>query len=288
MSDSSDFNNWDLATHKARIADMGSCIRYAAGSPDSEEILLCQRLLLNDGLRSPSKKRFLILGMTPELRRMALATGMEVVSVDKSRHAIELFRDWVPEEFRHRERTIQRNWLGLDEEEAWAFDAIMGDGVFGNVLSLQEHYHLFEKLRCVLDPDGIIILRQVIIPDVFKFEDNTCAALLKRFRAGSMSEEGFGFSMRLWGCFDQAYDPGSFLLNNRTVFNHYRESLREGILSQSEFDLIWRYYYDGLNMILPQWGWEEILSEAGFAFEAHFLEGREWYEYFPVYSCWLK
>jgi len=278
--------NWDIETCKTRIADPDAMIRFEAGSPNPEEVDCYRKLLLKRiPLQTSKRSRVLILGMTPELRRMALEIGAKITSVDRSADAIAVYSDWIQAEYRSNEQIICSEWLQFEHLMNGYSDAILGDGVFPNVLSINEHHELLTSLKHIIHHESILIFRQVIIPYYFDLEENSAPHLLNRFRAGSLSEAEFGFGMRFWGCFDEAYDPESFLLNNRIIYDRYLKWLKQERLSQAEFDCIYRYYFDGMNMILPQKAWEEILRNTGFSFECHTLKGNSWYEYYPIYSC---
>lgn len=276
-----DAKHWNRPTLEARIADAARRQRHEAGSPNSEEITRYRELLL-DG---PRPRRVIVLGMTPELRGMALTAVDRVIALERSPDAIALYRDWVPAADRRREWILQAEWFDLDRLLREPVDVVLGDGVFGNVLTMEGHRRLLAVLRAVLGPDGRIVLRQALVPRGFDPEARTAERQIEAFRAGRLSAAEFGFGMRLWGCYAEAYDPARGLLDNRVVFARYADWRDAGRLTDEEWSAIQRYYYGGRNMILSQEDWEALLTESGLVFAARPLTGRAWYDYYPVYAC---
>jgi hypothetical protein len=136
-------SDWDPITLRARIEDGSGRRRYAGGSPDETEIAAYATALpshLQDGTA-------LILGMTPELRRLALRGYRSIVSVDINPQAIALYRDWIEPPDPLRERIVQADWMTLADVVAMPVQAVLGDGVFGNVLTLDAHKYLLRQNR---------------------------------------------------------------------------------------------------------------------------------------------
>ena len=275
---------WDAHTLRSRIDPAHSHTRFEAGSPDKCEVAL-YRKALRALTSEPEENNVLVLGMTPELRQMALELGCQVASVEDSAEAIALYDGWVDPQLKSRETIVQANWFAIDRILPHKFDAILGDGVFGNILSLAGHHEFLKKLKAMLNPCGALILRQALIPHGFEAEQYEALTLLNQFRAGALSQSEFAFGMRLWGSFATAYDQDKFLLDNAVTFARYQEWAAEEVLKPRELELIHRYYFGGLNMILPQEVWETMLSEAGFHFHIEPLAGKTWYAYYPLYVC---
>ena len=284
MSDNSTRRGWDLRAHQTRIARTG--VRYEAGSPNKEEIAQ-YRVCLSSGTDSQTniRKQVLVLGMTPELRCMVLKTGCHLISIDSSKDSIDLYRDWVPETLREKEKIVCSDWMHAYQNIGEPVNAVLGDGVFGNILSIQGHRDLLNRITEIINDNGVIVTRQAILPDNFDTSEHTATLLIEKYRENLISKAEFGFSMRLWGSYEQAYDKKSYILDNRIVFNRYQKWLEDNTLTREEMDCINRYYFDGLNMILPQMIWEDLLQECGL-FHTHYqLNGNMWYEYYPLYSC---
>ncbi len=275
---------WDDQALQARIKLAGK-ERYAAGSPDTSELAVYRAALTRALQGETQDKSVLILGMTPELRQLAAGLGCATVCVDIHPRSIALYRDWLAPEQRCRETVIQGDWLQLPRFLSQPFDAILGDGLFGNLLTLEAHRRLLDNMRQCLSPGGAVIQRNIFIPHDFDPRDHAAAALLRAFRAGAIGEEEFGFGMRIWGCFDMAYNPDTLLLDNGQVYAIFRRWLDSGMLAPAEYALIHRYYFAGRNLIPGESLWERLLAETGFRFERQPLAGRQWYRYYPIYYC---
>lgn len=286
MSDINHSSYWDKHTITSRIADSNARIRFEAGSPNKEEVELYQKCILS-GLSSiaGSRKRILVLGMTPEIRSMALGNGFNVISIDRSQDAVDMYKDWIPDEYRANEEIIHACWWETEKHIQEPVDAVMGDGVFGNILSVEKHVELLNILKGILASGGIMVFRKALIPEGFDTDAYRTDQLIQKYRSGLLSDAEFGFSMRLWGNYKEAYNPQTFILDNSQTFQRYQAWVKEGRLSDHEFACICHYYFNGLNMIVPQSKWEEILLSVGCKFRCNPLEGKDWYAYYPVYQC---
>jgi hypothetical protein len=273
---------WDDQALHARIKHAGK-ERYAAGSPDGNELAV-YRSLLERTLRNGTRD-VLILGMTPELRHLAASLDCRTVCVDINPRSIELYRDWLTPGQRHNETVVQGDWLRLPQFLSRPFRAILGDGLFGNLPTIEAHRTLLDNMRQCLAPDGAVIQRNIFIPRDFDPRAHGATALLRAFRAQEINEDEFGFGMRIWGCFDAAYDTGTLLLDNQRVYATYKLWTDSGRLTPAEYACIHRYYFAGQNLIPGQELWESLLAEAGFTFERHAITGRQWYGYYPIYYC---
>ncbi len=280
---------WDKYTIHTRIADTKLKIRHEAGSPNKEEIKLYLSCLLA-GLSSneTSRKRLLVLGMTPEIRSMAVMNGFHIISVDQSKEAIDMYKNWIPEKFQQNEEIIHSSWWEINRHIDTSVDAVLGDGIFGNVLSVEKHIELLRIIKSILTKNGILVFRKALLPDRFNLKEYEANLLINKYRSGKISDAEFGFAMRLWGNSAKAYHPGNFILDNRKSFKLYESWVKKGQLSEKEYAYINNYYFDGLNMILSQRKWEEILESEGISFQKHQLNGKDWYSYYLIYSCHIK
>lgn len=277
---------WDRVSLTARISNAETRQRFAAGSPNHAETELYRHLLYGQtAFFDVTPPQVVVLGMTPELRAMALEAAHSVLAVDESSEAIDLYSDWVPAAQRVRETVRCSDWLQALEQLKHPVDGVLGDGVFGNVLDIEAQRRLLIAIERVLSPGGVLVLRQALIPEGFDVQSTRAESLLERFRRGELDETEFAFAMRLWGSFEQAYDKGSCLLDNSVAFARYEIWLSEGKITPSEHALIRRYYYSGRTSLLPQRAWEAALNESGFAWRQYALSGKDWYRYYPLYSC---
>ena len=278
---------WDLKALRARTKDAGRRTLHEAGSPNRDELDLYGRFLAGafPGRKPPLKKHVVVLGMTPGLRRLACRLGCRVTCVDNSQASIDFYRDWNPPGSPETEKIVQANWVDLAQSLGGRVDAVLGDGVFGNVLSVGQHGKLLRVLKACVAAGGPLIFRKILIPPSFPLAENEAGRLVERFRAGQLTEAEFGFAMRMWGTFEHAYDPETLLLDNAVVFRRYERWRGDGRLSDREHGIVERYYFAGLNLVPPRDLWESLLHEAGLGFERGSLSGRSWYRYYPVYCC---
>jgi len=273
--------HWDRVTLETRISDAAARRRHAGGSPDENEIAAYATALSGAAGRGTA----LVLGMTPELRRLALLHFSRVVSIDNNPEAILLYRDWVDAAERAREEIVESDWMALPLPGSGTVDAVLGDGVFGNFSHLGGHRGLLGAIWRTLAPAGCFVTRHALIPDGFDPGPYRAEALIEQFRAGRIDEAEFGFGMRIVGHYRDCYDRGSFLLDNQTVFKRCENAHRAGTLTAREINAIRRYVYGGRNCLLPQALWEELLRECGFEFRIVPCTGKAWYAYYIVYSC---
>lgn len=275
---------WDDQALRARIRREGK-ERYAAGSPDHNEIEVYRTLLARTLAGDGRRKQVLVLGMTPELRRITASLGCRTLCIDINPRSIDLFRDWLTAKQRRNETIIQGDWLQLPRLLNGPVDAILGDGLFGNLHTIEDHRLLLSNMIQCLAPGAAVIQRNIFIPRQFNPRAHAAAALLRAFRAGEIGGEEFGFGMRIWGRFGEAYDADTLLLDNRQVYDTYRSWRDSGRLSVDEYDLIQRYYFAGRNLIPDEELWEFLLTEAGFSYERQRIAGQQWYGYYPIYYC---
>ncbi|MFO1514011.1 MAG: class I SAM-dependent methyltransferase [Verrucomicrobiota bacterium] len=277
--------HWNRATLETRIANVQTQQRYFGGSPDPLEIA-AYAAGLGDNLHMSNSA--LVLGMTPELRVLALARFARLISVDSNPQAVSLYRDWVQPTDRARETIVEANWFSLSTVVAQPVAAVLADGVFGNLPDRAAHERLLRAIAAVLAPSGRFVTRMAMIPDVFDPATHHADRLLARFRAREVDAAEFGFGMRLVGHYETCYDRHTGLLNNAKLFAQCAARHAAGELTDAEHAVIRRYYFGGFNCILSQCAWEQVLAAGGWEFQMRRCRGKAWYEYYPVYSCWRR
>lgn len=278
---------WNSKTYQARVKSSTDRTLHEAGSPDQQEIE-AYRIFLKRGLPQQKEGSVLVLGMTPSLRNLSLEAGCRVMSIDRNPEAISLFKDWLLPEYSSRESIVNGNWSELPHLLQNPVNEILGDGVFGNILSLEEHQNILQKLKASINKNGVMIFRKILVPPDLSIEAKKAEKIIDKFRMGLLTEAEFGFDMRLFGSYAEAYDFQKYTLDNRIVFDRYHNWLKEGKISKWESEIVSRYYFGGLNLIPPQKIWEQLLREAGFKFEVKTLKGKTWYEYYPIYVCSIQ
>jgi len=276
--------SWTPRSLRARIADAASRRRFEGGSPDTAELGAYAREL--EGLDPDGAA--VVLGMTPELRALAAGRFASLLTVDASPDAIALYRDWLRPEQRERESVVCAPWCrlaGLVGALGRPVRAVLGDGVFGNVAGRAAHRQLLAAIRGVLAPGGRFVTRHAAYPVDYDFGANTAARLLERFRRGELGAAEMGFAVRMTGHAATAWRRADGRLRNAAVFRWCERARARGELSDAEHAAIQRYHFEGDNTVLPQDAWEALLERAGFRWRKHTLQGRHWYDYYPVYAA---
>ncbi len=264
--------SWDKNTLSARVADAGRRVRHEAGSPCPDEIAAYGR-----GLPDGRGETAVVLGMTPELRSLALSRFERVVSIDISSDAVAAFGDW-PDD-REREEIILSDWWELPRH-VQGVDAVLTDGGFPNSADVDAMGELLTCVRDVLRPGGRLVTRHPVVPDGLDLDAESHPSLVARHRDGRLDPTEFGFGMRLLGhlrcCWDGVY------LDNAKLFAEIDD---DQSLTVAERAVIGRYVFGGRNVLLPAGDWERLMGEKGFEPSVEVLTGRDWYRYYPIYSA---
>ncbi len=274
-------NGWSAEELSSRWQDRERHLRYPAGSPDDAEIAAYGSCLPTGS----GAHLAVVLGMTPELRRLALRFFARVVSVDHSDTAIRLLRDWVDPKDRVREFIIRADWTDLPCLLSAEALAVVGDGAFGNLPALAAWGEMLQGLRELIAPGGVLILRQALLPCGFEPADDTKWRLLQRFRAGEIDEFSFGLGWRLLGHHDTCYDSHAALLDSAAVARITEADLAAGRLSQEEYNRTRRFAFGATNVLPSEDAWEGMLRHAGYEWRTSCLEGRDWYRYYKIWAC---
>jgi len=270
--------SWDRATYQARVADETRRVRHPAASPDPTEVA-AYRQAAEAAVGDLGGANLVVLGATPELRLMGLAAGAQVVAVDHSPLAWEVFADWVDDA---RERRVEGSWEDLAHHVGGQVEVIVGDGVIGNLPSLDAAATLLTAWRSVLGTGGVLILRQALVPDALDTARDAAPVLLDRHRAGELDPAEFGFGVRIVGHLATCWDPSTGLLDGRAVYEAIDAWAPTPALSEAERSAIARYVYRGTNLVPAASAWEATVAAAGFTMTTMALRGRDWYRYYPV------
>lgn len=272
---------WNKRACTSRISDSEKRTRFAAGSPDEAEIAAYNRATIH----APGKSLAVVLGMTPELRVMALRKFDQVFSIDSNPTAIDLYQTWVPEYLRLREMIVKGDWLDILRRDLPKADVVLGDGVFGNLPDIQAHDELINSIKHVLKPGGLFITRKFTVPGDPSDWQNFPDQLIEQYTNGQIDSIEFGFAMRLLGHLGCCYDPKTAILDNSRVFHEADEDVRSGKLTPTMRDHMNRFYFAGRNCLVTLKLWEEMLKKNGMSFKIMECSGKHWYSYYRVYRC---
>jgi SAM-dependent methyltransferase len=272
--------SWDAGALRSRISDATRRRRYEAASPNETELSAYAV-----ALPGADAGVAVVLGMTPELRALALQRYESIITLDSSAGAIALYRHWVPAAERARERITEARWEEMGRHVRGQVDVVVGDGVFGNLGDAHEYANHLRAIRSILRPGGRLVTRHAVVPRAFDARTHEHSVLLGRYRSGELDPAEFGLGSRLLGHHACCYDPGTGRLDNPKLFSEVDDAHGRGELTTSERAVLRRYYFGGSNCILGQDTWEALLRETGFSVKITALHGRAWYGYYPVYAC---
>ncbi|MBW2415705.1 MAG: hypothetical protein JRG76_14460 [Deltaproteobacteria bacterium] len=269
-------SEWRAVDFSARVSAPRQ--RYPAGSPTGREIE-AYRSELDASLRRSGVDRALVFGMTPELRNLVLESGASLVSVDRCEAAVTAYADWVPTGAS--ERIVRAEWTSVDAQDLGVFGAVLGDGVFPNLLSVGLQRDLLRRVQGLLAPGARAIFRQPLLPEDEALQTMSLEKLVGACRRHEMGRSAFGLTARLWGF---ASKPGVLedgLLDNALVFELVDKGFARGEIREAEYRAIQCFSYLGKNLFLSEAEWRSLAGSVGFSCRRRELSGELWYQYFP-------
>lgn len=177
-----------------------------------------------------------ILGATPELADLALASGCRVVRIDcnPAMFAAAAGRALVTD--RSKEIVVAGDWLHLDMIADGEAGIVLGDSALNNVPHDDMARQIHELAR-ITHCGSLLCLRQIVLPDqpvpAYEF-----AAALAAVRAARVTRDEFHRMLRFYSFVDRAYDPETCVLDGRAVFAEIRRRHEDGALTEAEFDFL--------------------------------------------------
>ena len=275
-------NHWGKNVFIARSDDNKR--GYPPGSPGEDEL----QAYRDFAVRVPDASIGLVMGLTPGVREVISPLTASVTLIDKSQDAIDFLSDAVPDPIRKKERIHLEDWENMPNVLSEKVDIVMGDGVFANLLTNQSQLAVLRVIKNVLNPNGRFITRNCVLPTELIPDGINARTLINNYRDRIIDESEFGHAMRVLGSMASAHDRTSHLLDNKTVYALYAEWKEDGTITDAEFEIIMRYFFDGYHYYPPKHHWEKLLNQAGFSFEVKELEGKIYNRYLPIYSCYVS
>lgn len=182
-------------------------------------------------IKNNKRPKVLILGVTPELRDLAFNYSSQVVSVDISKEAIDIFRDMTKTKSKD-EVIIQANWLTVPLRKNY-FDVVMGDGSFTNLSDLKSQKLLFKKVFELLKVGGYLIMRELVRPQDHKLG---LREIIKKYREDeTYAFPDFYMDMRFMAYFNNAYNKKHKTISAQIVFKEIEKSFKKGDLNNKEY-----------------------------------------------------
>lgn len=130
--------------------------------PGQEDESIFEDLVLSD-LVSDKQKRVIVAGVTPELiNHLAWPSNVTLDAFDASADMIQ--QNWNPPSSLSAKVT-QADWRSLPLEDH-SIDLIIGDGIFTALGDAEKMIQVLKEFQRVLHPNGSIVIRNFIQPDV--------------------------------------------------------------------------------------------------------------------------
>jgi len=275
-------NHWGADVFTARSNDKK--VGYIPASPNDQERRVYETKA-SEFLKSRDDL-CVVMGMTPTVREVAHSLTDNVVCLDKSKDAIDFLQDVIPVEYQRRERVVNDDWTRMPEVVGQVPKLVMGDGVFGNLLDDEGQNEILAAINRTLPIGGGFISRCIVKSDHFPLDQFKVDVLLQLLRDGEIDEGEFGHGMRVWSQYDSpAYDPETYLLDNKIVYAEFNKMKDAGKISDYEMEVLNRYYFSGYHFYPPQSYWDRIVQNNGFQFEVEWLQGKIYTQYLPIYVC---
>lgn len=269
---------WDPDHRAARVAEASAGRRWEAGSPDPVEIEAYAA-----ALPQSLDRGVLVLGGTPELRGLASERADRSIAMDRDAAALALPSGW-PVSF-PAEDVVIADWLDAAAILDGPVDAVLGDGVFGQLPDLDAQRALLDAMAALLVDGGQFVTRHAAVPDALDPDDVAWPRLVARHRAGALDDASFGLGVRVLGHLRCCWDPDTGVLDNDRLFAEMDEAHRSGAIDDHQHACFARYRAGGTTSLLRQGRWEALLSDAGWACERRELSGRWWYGWYAVHVC---
>ena len=252
-------------------------------APSESEREIYEKFLMK-AIKRKRNPKALVLGITPELREMALKNNCQVVSVDISKDTIGVMKDLVRHKYTEKEIIIQDNWLTVPLEEN-SFDLVMGDASFTNLSSFGDAKRLLAKIKRVLKPGGHLLIRELVhLPK----RKSSFQKAVNNYRKGKIKWADFYMEHRFYIFFDEIYNPKTKLLSTAKVFQKIKKKYRKRELTKQEFQSFKGLPSKVKNLILLKSEFEKLVSK-NFSIVS-IKKGKEFdfCRYLPIYFCRVK
>jgi len=179
------------------------------------------------------KKRFknpkaFILGVTPELRDLALKEGFEVVACDMNLEMIKRTQQLVRVKDRTKETIIKSNWLSVPLKDN-SFHIVLSDVAINN-LSLKDFPKIFSLMAKWLVQGGYLSLKEVVYPDNEKFND--FEKNVKLFRESKFTFNDFYLRGRFLSFKKETYNPLTKINDAKEVFEQFKKAYQKKIINK--------------------------------------------------------
>ncbi len=234
---------------------------------------------LKQALKNKKNPKVLILGVTPELRNIALKNNCQVVSIDISQEIIKAMKTSIKYKGFKKEKVINDNWLTVPLLKN-SFDLVMGDAPLTNLLSVNEVRKLLFKVRKVLKPDGFLLLRELIH---LSNKKAPFKKIVSDYRKNKIKWEDFFMDLRFYTFFNKAYNPKNKLLSADKIFQEIEKKYQQGELTKKEYQRIMILESRIKNLVLFKGKFAKLLKENFSIISIKIDKEFRFSQYLPIY-----
>lgn len=231
---------------------------YYASKPSDEEIEIYKHLIEK---YTKGKNSALILGATASLRDICLEAGFKTTVVDINKDVIENMKNFMIPNNQNNERIMIKNWLEIDEKNR--YDLVIGDASFNNI-AWEEYTKLLLIIRRALKNEGIFILRQFVYNKNIKLRKPE--EIIEEFRT-TRKLRNLKYNLRMnskisWS--STWYNQQNFESYWRVYFDYIRELFEKKLLTENEFNNVYKEAHKIISVFPPIELWEKLLRENNF------------------------
>jgi cyclopropane fatty-acyl-phospholipid synthase-like methyltransferase len=186
----------------------------------------------------------LILGVTPELRMLALNHGCRVTAVDFDMVVVSAMSDFMDytKVDQRKEIILKCDWLTMPLEKH-SYDLILADGSFNVLTNLTDYEKLLTKIYELLKPNGYVSTRIGVCPD--NWTPTKVIDILKehRIRVGNFVNVSKSPELTFKMMFSlEAYDEKSSQMSYDKLLEEIRRLFENQKITKNEFDNLLESY----------------------------------------------
>ncbi len=234
---------------------------------------------LKQALKNKKDPKVLILGVTPELRDIALKNNCQVVCIDISREMIKIMKPLIKYKGVKKEKIINANWLTVSFPKN-SFDLVMGDGTLTNLLSIHDVRKLLFKIQRVLKPEGFFLIRELIH---LSNKKAPFKKIVSDYRKNKIKWEDFFTDLRFYTFFNKAYNPKNKLLSADKIFQEIEKKYQQGELTKKEYQKIMSLENRMKNLVLFKGKFMKLIKENFSIISIKIDKEFRFSQYLPIY-----
>jgi cyclopropane fatty-acyl-phospholipid synthase-like methyltransferase len=188
--------------------------------------------------------KVLILGVTPELRMLALNHGCRVTAVDFDMVVVSAMSDFMDytKVDQRKEIILKCDWLTMPLEKH-SYDLILADGSFNVLTNLTDYEKLLTKINEFLKPNGYVSIRIGGCPDNWTPTKVIDILNEHRIRVGNFMNVSKSPELTFKMMFSlEAYDEKSSQMSYDKLLEEIRRLFENQKITKNEFDNLLESY----------------------------------------------